>query len=56
MPVAWKDLSDDLRSDHFDVTNVPAYLAKRRVDPWEEMTKTRQSITAAILKKLGVTR
>ena len=52
-PIAWEELSPKLRSDHFTIENMPARLAKLKQDPWADMAKTRQSITAAMMKRLA---
>jgi bifunctional non-homologous end joining protein LigD len=47
MPVAWEDLSGvDPRA--FDVRNAPAFLARRTVDPWADLTTTKQLLPRAI--------
>jgi bifunctional non-homologous end joining protein LigD len=52
-PIAWEELSSKLRSDHFTIENLPARLTKLKEDPWAGMAKTRQSITAAMMKRLA---
>jgi bifunctional non-homologous end joining protein LigD len=52
-PIAWEELSARLRSDHFTIENLPDRLSKLKQDPWAEMAKTRQSITAAMRKRLA---
>ncbi|HVA44995.1 MAG TPA: DNA ligase D [Pirellulales bacterium] len=54
VPVDWKELKRDLRADHFNVENLPARLARLKRDPWEQLLKLRQSITAATMKALGI--
>jgi bifunctional non-homologous end joining protein LigD len=51
-PIAWEELTTSLHSDHFTVENLPARLSKLTKDPWADMAKTKQSITAAMLKRL----
>lgn len=51
-PVAWDELKSDLRSDHFNVENLPARLARLRRDPWQELPRLRQSLSAAGRKSL----
>ena len=51
-PIAWKELARDVRFDHFNVGN----LAKRVTtvaDPWADYFATKQSITAAMRKRLA---
>ena len=54
VPLAWDELDakDDLRP-RYDVTNVPARLARLRADPWADYVRVRQSITAKMRKTLG---
>jgi bifunctional non-homologous end joining protein LigD len=51
-PIAWEELTGHLRSDHFTIENVPARLAKLKKDPWSGLATVRQSITAAMLRRL----
>jgi bifunctional non-homologous end joining protein LigD len=52
-PVAWDEIDNDVRGDHFNIHNVPARVAKQRKDPWAGYAKVSQSLTKAMLKKLG---
>jgi bifunctional non-homologous end joining protein LigD len=54
VPLSWGELDakDDLRL-RFDVTNVPARLARLRADPWADYARTKQSITPKMRKTLG---
>jgi len=52
VPIAWDELNSNLRSDHFTVKNLPARLGRLKKDPWADLAKTRQSITAAMLRQL----
>ena len=54
MPLAWKELTPSLRSDHFRLENAGARPRASRQDPWRDMLKVRQSITAKMLKRFGV--
>jgi bifunctional non-homologous end joining protein LigD len=53
-PISWEELSARLHSDHFTIENLPLRLSKLKKDPWANMAKTKQSITAAMLKRLAV--
>jgi bifunctional non-homologous end joining protein LigD len=54
VPLAWKELNKrDLRFDHFHVGNVPARLERLAADPWDGFFELRQSVTPAMLKKVG---
>ncbi|HEX2830154.1 MAG TPA: DNA ligase D [Burkholderiales bacterium] len=52
-PIAWEELATDVRRDHFNVKNVPQRLAKMKKDPWADFFEVKQSITKAMLKKVG---
>jgi bifunctional non-homologous end joining protein LigD len=52
VPITWEELSGRMKSDHFTIRNLPARLATLIKDPWAEIGKTKQSITASMLKKL----
>ncbi|HVX60486.1 MAG TPA: DNA ligase D, partial [Pirellulales bacterium] len=54
VPLAWEQLSEDLRSDRFRVNDLPDWLSSRRRDPWKGMHDVRQSITKSIGKDLGI--
>ena len=43
-PLAWDELSDAIRSDHFNVANLPARLASLQRDPWAKINEIRQQI------------
>ncbi len=53
-PIAWEELKSSLHSDHFTIENLPARLSKLKKDPWLDLAKTKQSITAAMLKRLAI--
>jgi DNA primase len=38
---------------HFTIENLPARLSRLKQDPWADIAKTKQSITAAMLKRLA---
>jgi bifunctional non-homologous end joining protein LigD len=52
-PISWEELTSNLRSDHFTIENLPARLSKLKKDPWAALAKTKQSITAAMVKRLA---
>jgi bifunctional non-homologous end joining protein LigD len=54
MPIAWNELTPSLHSDHFRLDNAAARLKTLKRDPWRDMLKLRQSITAKMLKRFGV--
>ena len=53
MPIAWDELGQDVRFDYFNVRNVAQRLAGQKKDPWADFFEVRQSITAAMRKKLA---
>ncbi len=53
-PIRWDELKKDLRFDYFNVKTVPARLRKLQADPWQEFDASRKTVTAAMLKQLGV--
>ncbi|MGE5170309.1 MAG: DNA ligase D [Rudaea sp.] len=54
LPIDWSELAREVRFDHFNVRNVPALLGRRRRDPWARMPTLRQTLTDAILERVGV--
>jgi len=53
MPVGWEELKQDVRRDYFNVKNVPERLRKQKKDPWEDFFDVKQSVTKAMMKKVG---
>jgi len=51
-PIAWKELSRDVRFDYFNVKTVPQRLARLREDPWKALASTRQAVTAAMVAQV----
>jgi bifunctional non-homologous end joining protein LigD len=43
-PIAWKELSPALRSDHFNAGNLPGRLESLKKDPWEGLFDLKQTI------------
>jgi bifunctional non-homologous end joining protein LigD len=54
-PIAWDELDRDVRFDYFNLRSVPKRLARLKADPWAQFFTMEQSVTAAMLKRLGVT-
>jgi bifunctional non-homologous end joining protein LigD len=52
-PVAWDELSRDLRFDHFNVGNVPKRLAKGKADPWQGIADATTSLSPAVMARVG---
>ena len=53
-PLHWKELSAELRPGAFTVPAFGERLRRLRADPWKDIASVRQSITAAMRKKLGL--
>jgi bifunctional non-homologous end joining protein LigD len=54
VPLAWEELSVDLRSDHFTVANVVARLKGLKRDPWRDYFTVEQKLTRKMEAALGV--
>jgi bifunctional non-homologous end joining protein LigD len=54
MPQPWKALSPALKPSEFTVLTVPKKLKAQRIDPWAEIGKLRQSITAKAKAAVGL--
>ncbi|HXX86541.1 MAG TPA: DNA ligase D [Casimicrobiaceae bacterium] len=52
-PLAWDELSRDVRFAHFHVGNVPKRLAKLKADPWRDLDKKATSLTKAVMARVG---
>ena len=55
-PLFWEEIESgqDVHGDHWNVRNLPERLESLGADPWEEFSKVRQSITAAMKKAVGM--
>jgi len=53
-PIAWEELTRDVRFAHFNVGNVPARVARLKKDPWAEFFEVSQSLTKAMMKRVGL--
>ena len=53
-PVSWEEVEQGVRPDEFTVETVPQRLAALPSDPWAEIGKTRQSISAAVRRQVGI--
>ncbi|MDY0039506.1 MAG: DNA ligase D, partial [Desulforhabdus sp.] len=53
-PLRWDELSPQLKSDHYNVDNLPRRLTQLKDDPWQDFLTTRQSITVAMKKALNL--
>ncbi|HKA44232.1 MAG TPA: DNA ligase D [Burkholderiales bacterium] len=52
-PIGWDELDGDVRFDRFNLRNVPERLERTARDPWADFFRTSQTVTAAMLKKVG---
>jgi len=52
-PIGWDELRKDIRRDYFNVRNVLERLAKLKKDPWADFFEVKQSVTKALMKKVG---
>jgi len=52
-PLSWSEVEAGARPEGFTVATVPPRLGSLKSDPWAEIGKLRQSISAAARRKLG---
>ena len=53
-PIEWEELAQDVRRDYFNVRNVPERLQRMKRDPWADFFTIKQSVTRAMMKKVGL--
>jgi bifunctional non-homologous end joining protein LigD len=53
-PVSWQEIENGIRADQLTILNLLPRLRSLRADPWAEFFTTKQSISAAARRKLGV--
>jgi bifunctional non-homologous end joining protein LigD len=53
-PLFWEEVENGVRPEAFTVETVPDRLAKLGSDPWAEIGKTRQSVSAAVRRRVGI--
>jgi bifunctional non-homologous end joining protein LigD len=53
-PLFWEEVEQGVRPERFTVETVPNRLTALESDPWAEMGKLRQSISAAVRRQVGV--
>ena len=53
-PLAWKELTGNLKLPSFTIDTVPQRLKKERKDPWQDFRNTKQKIAANYLKVLKI--
>jgi bifunctional non-homologous end joining protein LigD len=54
VPIAWDELDDDITSNFFTVENMPTRFERLKHDPWAQISKTKQSITAQMIRRLHI--
>ena len=54
VPLAWEELSVDVRSDHFTVDNVVVRLNRLKQDPWRDYVSVKQKLTRKMRASLGM--
>lgn len=54
VPIAWDALGDTTAGDQWNIFNVHERLSRLKTDPWADFERSRQSLTAAIKKRLGM--
>jgi DNA primase len=50
----WDEVEKGVTPDAFTVATVPARLRQIKADPWAEMAKVRQSISARVRREIGI--
>jgi bifunctional non-homologous end joining protein LigD len=53
-PLSWEEVENGARPGGLTVETVPERMAKLAIEPWAEMTTIRQSITAAVRRRIGI--
>ena len=52
-PIAWDELTEDVRFDHFNLRTVPQRLSELKSDPWADFLDLRQSVSKSMFKRVG---
>ncbi len=53
-PISWEEVEGGVRPDAFTVETVPQRLSALPADPWAEIGKIRQTISAAVRRQVGI--
>jgi bifunctional non-homologous end joining protein LigD len=53
-PLAWSEVENGVRPDGFAIATLPSRLAALDADPWAEIGMLRQSLGAAIRRRIGI--
>jgi bifunctional non-homologous end joining protein LigD len=51
-PLSWAEVEKGVRSDAFTIATLPQRLARQRSDPWRELFEIKQTLPAAVMRKL----
>jgi len=51
-PIAWDELKQDVRFDHFNAKNMLARLEAYKKDPWADFLEMKQTITRAMFQRV----
>ena len=52
-PIAWEELTRDVRFAHFNVGSIPQRLTRMANDPWAAFFEVRQSLNTTMMKRVG---
>jgi bifunctional non-homologous end joining protein LigD len=53
-PLSWNEVEEGQRPDAFTVATLPSRLRSLDIDPWSEIGKLRQSLGAAVRRRVGI--
>jgi bifunctional non-homologous end joining protein LigD len=53
-PLFWEEIEKGMRPEGFTIETVPDRLAALASDPWAEIGKIRQSVSAAVRRRVGI--
>ena len=53
-PLSWEEVENGIKPDRFTVLTVPDRVKRLKSDPWAEITKLRQSISAKARRAAGI--
>jgi bifunctional non-homologous end joining protein LigD len=53
-PLFWEEVERGVRPEGFTIETVPSRLAALPTDPWADIGKARQSLSAAVRRQVGI--